>query len=77
MCIAGEAGNRRELAGFLREDFEMRILAADMSGVAGDFDGERIINAFSDDVAEVIGWNEHLAGLLDLHLVVGVADRHL
>ena len=58
----------------MREDFEMRILPANAGGFTGDFDGERVVHTFADDVPEFVGRNEHFTGLFDLDLVVGVSD---
>ena len=58
------------------EDFEMRILPANVGGVAGDFDGKRIIDTFADNVAKLVGGNEGFARLFDLHLFIAVSDGH-
>src|SRR5439155_16513233 len=38
------------------------------------FNRQRVIRAFAHDVAELVGRDQRLTRLLDLHLAVGVAD---
>ena len=69
-------GKRRKLGGILRENFEVRILPLDARGIADDFDAQRVVHALANDVAQLVGSNQRLPLLLDLHLRIAVADGH-
>src|SRR5207247_10103991 len=65
----------------LGEDREVRVLAADVRGAAAaglrigaHLDRQRIVDALADDVAKLVGRQQRLAALFDLHLAVGVAN---